>query len=108
MARAYYTSPAFAKDVAKAVGNVGVKMGLRQALGFIFTEVWFAVKDEFMNMNDRFDLCELFIAIGNGIKRGFENAKQKYKEIFAKFLEGAVAGTLSSLTTTLCKNCRYW
>lgn len=102
LARAYYTSPAFAKDVAKAAGNVGVKMGLRQALGFIFTEVWFAVKDEFMNMNDRFDLCELFIAIGNGIKRGFENAKQKYKEIFAKFREGAVAGTLSSLTTTLC------
>lgn len=102
LARAYYTSPAFAKDVAKAAGNVGVRMGLRQALGFIFTEVWFAVKDEFINMSDRFDIHELFIAIGNGIKRGFENAKQKYIEIFAKFREGIIAGTLSSLTTTLC------
>ena len=102
LARAYYTSPAFAKDVAKAAGNVGVNMGLRQALGFIFTEIWFAVKDEFINMNDRFDLSKLFKAIGDGIKRGFENAKQKYKEIFAWFWEGAIAGTLSSLTTTLC------
>lgn len=102
LACAYYTSPAFAKDVAKAAGDVGAKMGLRQALGFIFTEVWFAVKDEFMNIHGSFDLSGLFIAIGNGIKRGFKNAKQKYKEIFVKFCEGAIAGTLSSLTTTLC------
>ena len=36
LAKAYYTSPAFAKDVAKAAGTVGVQMGLRQAVGFLF------------------------------------------------------------------------
>lgn len=102
LAKAYYTSPKFAKDVAFAAGNVSVKMGLRQALGFVFMEVWFAVKDEFMNVKDQFDFGELLSAIGNGIKRGFENAKEKYKEVLAKFQEGAVAGALSSLTTTLC------
>jgi hypothetical protein len=102
LTKAYYTSPKFAKDVAFAAGNVSVKMGLRQALGFVFTEVWFAVKDEFMNVKDHFDFGELLSAIGNGIKRGFANAKEKYKEVLAKFQEGAVAGALSSLTTTLC------
>lgn len=102
LAKAYYTSPKFAKDVAFSAGNVSVKMGLRQALGFVFTEVWFAVKDEFMNVKDYFDFGELLSSIGNGIKRGFANAKEKYKEVLAKFQEGAVAGALSSLTTTLC------
>ena len=102
LAKAYYTSPKFAKDVAFAAGNVSVRMGFRQVLGFVFTEVWFAVKDEFMNVKDNFDFGELLSAIGNGIKRGFANAKEKYKEVLDKFQEGAVAGALSSLTTTLC------
>jgi len=71
LAKAYYTSPQFAKDVAFAAGNAGIKMGMRQALGFVFVEVWFAVKEEFENVNDRFDLGEMLSAIGNGIKRGF-------------------------------------
>lgn len=32
LARKYYTSPKFAKDVAFSAGNVGVRMGLRQVL----------------------------------------------------------------------------
>ena len=44
LACAYYTSPKFAKDLALAAGNVGARMGVRQALGFVFAEMWFAVK----------------------------------------------------------------
>lgn len=103
LARAYYTSPKFAKDVARAAGNVSVSMGARQALGFVFTEMWFAVKEEFQKIEGSpFDLGDFLRAIGNGLKRGFERAKEKYKELFDKFLSGAVAGALSSLTTTLC------
>ncbi|MEQ8156798.1 MAG: hypothetical protein ABRQ25_18305, partial [Clostridiaceae bacterium] len=101
LAKEYYTSPKFAKDVAFAASNVSLQMGVRQALGFVFTEVWFAVKDEFMNVKDHFDLGVLLAAISKGIKRGFANAKEKYKELINKFQEGAVAGALSSLTTTL-------
>lgn len=101
LAKAYYTSPKFAKDVALAAGGVSIKMGVRQVLGFIFTEIWFAVKDEFLNLKDSFDIGELFSAIGNAINRGFMSAKKKYKELFEKFKEGAVSGALSSLTTTL-------
>ena len=101
IAKAYYTSPAFAKDVAHAAKNVGLKMGLRQVLGFVFAEIWFAVKEEFQKSGAS-QPDSLLKAIGNGVKRGFENAKAKYGQLLQKFQEGAVAGVLSSLTTTLC------
>lgn len=102
LAKAYYTSPEFAKDMAKAAGNVSVRMGARQALGFVFAEMWFAVKEEFQNLRGGFDLGEFLKTVGRGIKRGFERAKEKYAELFSRFLSGAAAGALSSLTTTLC------
>ncbi len=104
LAKAYYTSPKFAKDVTKAAGKVGMKMGVRQVLGLVFTEIWFEVKKEFgkINSNSSFDLGEFFKALGNGIKNGYENAKSKHKELFSRFVSGALAGALSSVTTTLC------
>jgi len=84
LAGAYYTSPKFAKDTAIAAGNVAARMGIRQALGFVFTEVWFSVKDEFAKLKGSFDLGKFFTAVGNGIKKGFESAMTKYKEILAK------------------------
>lgn len=98
----YYTSYAFTKDMALAAGNVGLQMGLRQVLGFAFTEIWFSVKEEFQRISGTFELGEFFKSIGRGIKRGFERAKEKYSQLLEKFKEGVVAGALSSLTTTLC------
>lgn len=100
LARAYYTSPAFFKDTSKAAAKVGVAMGLRQALGLVFSEVWFAVKDEIKAGKD--DGKALFNSIAHGVKQGFCNAKEKYKELWHKFIEGAVSGVLASLTTTIC------
>lgn len=104
LAKAYYTSPRFAKDVTIAAANVGVRMGVRQVFGFVFTEIWFAVKNEFAKQNKKGnrDLGTLLKAIGKGIKKGIENAKKKYKQLIDKFLSGSVAGVMSSLTTTLC------
>lgn len=102
--RAYYTSKQFRNDTLKAAGSVGVKMGVRQALGLVFTELWFAVQDEFVTLkkSNSFNLENFLTAVGGGIKTGLANAKEKYRELFSKFLEGSVAGVLSSLTTTLC------
>lgn len=104
LARAYYMGPKFRKDVAIAAGKVGFQMGVRQALGFVFTEIWFCIKDEFgiLQQKIKFDLKEFLQAIGKGIKRGWESAKVKFKELFSKFLNGAIGGVLASLTTTLC------
>lgn len=102
LAQAYYTSPRFAKDLSKAAGKLGAKMGLRQALGFIFSEIWFAVKAEFKQVSTKFDLGDFFSATARGVKKGFKNAQSKYKDLFKKFSEGALSGVFTSLTTTLC------
>lgn len=104
LARTYYTSLQFRKDMTYAAVNVGVRMGVRQALGFVFAEMWFSAKDELQKLNGQKDagLKEYAEAMGCGIKNGYEHAKEKYPELFSRFLNGAVAGALSSLTTTLC------
>ena len=105
LAAAYYTSPRFAKDLTLAAANVGLRMGMRQALGFVFAEMWFAVEEEFQACDAKdepFDLGDFLGRIGRGIQRGFENAKQKFPDLFSKFFSGATAGVLASLTTTLC------
>lgn len=97
---AYYTSSNFRKDLLTSSTKVGVQMGLRQAVGFLLTEVVFTVMDEFKKIKTE-KIDEVFVAISNGIKKGFENAKLKYKELLSKFKDGAIAGIISSLTTTL-------
>ena len=100
ISKTYYTSKAFFTDSAKAAASLGVKMGLRQALGFVFSEIWFSVKNELEAPYD--DEKTLFNKIARGVKNGFKNAKIRYKVIFDKFINGAVAGVLSSLVTTIC------
>lgn len=98
----YYTSRKFLSDMAGAAGKVGVKMGARQALGFIFAEVWFMAKYEIQNMRPGCGLPDIFKAVGRGVQKGIENAKVKYKELIDKFLEGFGAGVLASISTTIC------
>ena len=64
LAKAYYTSPRFAKDMSFAAGKVGVKMGARQALGFIFAEMWFTVKEEFQTLKGEFQFGEFLETLG--------------------------------------------
>lgn len=104
IAKAYYTNPKFIKDTAKAAGTLGVKMGLRQALGFFFANVWCAIREEFekagIKPNLNLDLGEFFKAVGRGVQRGFEETMSI--EGLRKLLEGGISGILSSLTTTIC------
>lgn len=102
IAKAYYTSPQFAKDTATAAAKRGAEMGLRQALGFIFVEIWMCSKKELQSIPAGSSMEDMLNAVGNGIKKGLESSKSKYKEIFAKVEEGFTAGVLASLTTTLC------
>lgn len=102
IAVAYYTSSAFAKDTAIAAGKVGIKMGIRQMLGLILFEMYLGAKNELVIIKPGSSFKEMIVAVGNGIKKGAENAKRKYKEIIERGKEGLTAGLLSSLTTTLC------
>lgn len=102
LAKKYYTSKKFRVDTAKAAASRGAEMGARQVLGFIFTEIWFSVKDELQALPNDKEFKEMLEAVGRGIQKGFESAKTKYKELISKFEEGFVSGALASLTTTIC------
>lgn len=102
LSKAYYTSPKFAKDVTLAAGTVGLQMGIRQALGFVFTEIWFSVKESISTLPNNTSMEVILKKMGNAIKQGFDNARLKYQKLLEKFKEGAIAGALSSVVTTLC------
>lgn len=103
--RAYYfdfSNPncrQFYKDAFAAAGKRGIQMGLRQALGFLLTELWFSVKAQIEICDGTF--TGVLSAIKTGVSNWFENAQSNYKEIFAKFGEGVISGFISSLATTL-------
>ena len=98
--RAYYTSKSFFRDTTFAVAKTAYKMGSREVLGLVFSEIWFSVKDVIKEGRKTGE--SLFRCIGEGVKQGLANAKSRYKELMDRFLNGAIAGALSSLTTTLC------
>ena len=100
--RKYYTSSKFLKDSARAMGLRGVQMGARQVVGFVFLEMWLASKEELQKIRPGSQLKEMLEAVAEGIKKGLENAKVKYKEVLAQFGQGFVSGALASLTTTIC------
>lgn len=97
----YYSSPQFQKDLTSSALNLGIKMGVRQAIGMVFAEIWFCIKEEFRKIRGSFDIGSFLRAIGTSVKNGIANAKEKYKEILAKFKDGVVAGAIASISTTL-------
>ena len=96
---AYYTSPKFFRSISLEAGQVGFAMGTRQVLGLIFSEIWFSIRAEIKNACG--STKRLLKSIGKGFTKGLENAKKRYKYLWKKFVEGALAGAMSSLTTTL-------
>lgn len=101
IADAYYSSDKFLLDAANAAMNRGLEMGLRQVLGFVFIEIWFACEDNIKSLPAGVSFKECSIAIANGIKAGFDQSCRKYKTLLSQFGQGFTAGALASLTTTL-------
>lgn len=96
----YYTSSKFIGDTAKAAVSLGGKTALKQAIGFVLLEVWYAVKHRISKCNTD-SIKDFFKEIIEGIKTGFSNAKSKFKDMIARIKEGFLSGVISSLMTTL-------
>ena len=93
----------FFKDTKNAVYTRGLQMAVRQALGFALSEIYFEVRVEFKNQDNSnsFDLKDFFKKIIEGIKRGFSKVIKDYKQLLSSFADGALAGALSAISTTL-------
>ena len=98
--RNYYSSDYFIREAGGAALKRGAQMGARQAIGLVLAEIWYAVRDEFRSGAG--GMASKFSKIANGIRKGLSNAKARWRELWDKFIEGSVAGFLSSVTTTLC------
>lgn len=99
----YYTSADFLCSAGEAAAKRGFQVGLRQAIGFCVTEIWISIKDVFKKSRRAFSSAKAFFkAIAIGIKNGLINCKNNLKALFDQFKDGALAGIMSSITTTLC------
>ena len=96
-----FSSP-FMRDTFKTSSSLSIKMGMKQVIGLVITEIWFAVKEDFENFSTSNSLKENFFRLKDTIEKAFNRAKEKYKDFIDKFKEGAISGLLSSLTTTIC------
>lgn len=99
---AYYTSSDFWTDMATAASKRGAEMGIRQALGFVFVEIWFACKRELRSLPADAEISDYIKAIVHGIENSAESVAEKWKGLLESFGAGFMAGSLASLTTTLC------
>ncbi len=104
LAQKYYTSNKFLRDTRNAALNSGVKLGMRQALGLILSEVWCAVREDMhiiMQNVKNFEIGEFLKSVAESFKKAFSRVKDKFKNLIASFRDGAIAGILSSITTTV-------
>ena len=99
--KAYYSSNQFYVDVTAAAAKRGLEMGLRQALGLVFVEIWFACEKELKDLNSETTLQDCMQAIASGVENGVKNAMRNYKELLAQFEQGFLAGAVASFSTTL-------
>lgn len=101
----YYTSKKFMKDVANASLKSGVKLGIRQALGTIFMELWITIREEIPGtiekLKGNLEIGKLFHELGEILKKAFEKIKIKYKELISSFKDGLLSGILSSISSTV-------
>ena len=101
----YYTSSKFFKSTAIESGQAGLKMGGRQALGLVLAEVWFELKDAipqaFKDAEDNFTLENFLEKLNATAKNIWDRVKVRFKDILDEFKNGALAGALSSLSTTI-------
>ena len=101
IAETYYTSNRFIIDTGVATAKRGFEAGIKQAIGFVFVEIWDACEDEIKSLPSGVSFNDCLKAVANGIQKGFDNAKSKYKDLLAQFEQGFLSGALASITTTL-------
>lgn len=101
----YYTSSKFLKSTAAASANAGMRMGLRQSVGLVLGEVWFELREQipliFKKCRDNFELNVFLSNVQETMNNIWKRVCERFKDILESFKDGALAGMLSSITTTI-------
>jgi len=98
----YYASSDFWTDTVSAAATRGIEMGIRQAVGFMFVELWFACKEELLSVEGDCEISDYYHAIIRGAEKGIGGIVKKHAGLFESFGAGFTAGALASFTTTFC------
>lgn len=105
LATTYYFSEDFWSMTAKASLKKGVAMGMRQGLGLLLSEFWFALKNEFpvilKKIKNNFELEVFLEEIVRALKKAFNKVRNNFKEFIIQFKDGVLSGILSSLMSTM-------
>jgi hypothetical protein len=97
----YYSSDKFYIDTFRASHSLGVKMSIREAMGFILVEIFFSCKERIEAVPNGASLKDYLSALNKGIDDGFHSIKNNYDVLFKTLGEGYVSGVVASLSATL-------
>lgn len=102
---AYYTSNKFFGSSAVAAAHSGMKMGARQVLGLVLAEIWFELREHVPLMvakaRSKFQLEALMRDIRETLGAIRERLYARMADFWTEFKNSAIAGVLSSVTTTV-------
>ena len=101
----YYTSNKFFRSSAVAAAQSGMKMGARQVLGLVLAEIWFELREQVPVMvaqaRSKFQLEALMRDIRETLEAIRERLHARMADFWTEFKNSAIAGVLSSVTTTV-------
>lgn len=101
----YYSSGKFIGSAATATANLSARMGVRQALGMVAAEIWFELRARLpqvlRSLRRNFTLERFITRLNYTLKCIYGRVQKKLKTFIASFQDGAIAGAVSSLTTTV-------
>lgn len=101
----YYKSSKFLVATGKQSAIMGIKMGLRQALGLVLAEIWFELKVALpailKKCRENFEFKNFIDDVGNTLSNIFKRVQLRFKELLASFKDGFLGGILASLSTTI-------
>lgn len=103
--KSYYAGAKFFKKTALAVGSSGLKMGVRQALGMVFAEIWFELRGQLPkllhDMKHEFSLKAFLYRLKKSLIGIWERVRVRFIDFLIGFRDGVFSGVLSSAMTIL-------
>ncbi len=103
--KTYYSSNKFLRQTMNNAINAGVRLGIRQALGLVFAEIWFELREAIpriiSEMKSDFSFKTFTKEVGETLKNIWTRVSEKFDEIISTFRSNTVAGMAGNIQTTL-------